>query len=164
MIVIAIDPGLRTSGYAVVSHVGIETKVIDAGTIKADPKLPMAHRIQQIYNDIAHLLSLYEADVLAVEQLYAHYKFPKTSILMGHARAMFLLAAAQKNVPVVDFAATKIKKSLTGNGRASKSQMQHAVATQLGLATIPEPADVADALAIALCCIQARKSEMPETA
>ncbi|MBI9017035.1 MAG: crossover junction endodeoxyribonuclease RuvC [Phycisphaerae bacterium] len=163
MIVVAIDPGLRTSGYAVVSSIASTIKVIDAGTIKADPKAEMAYRIQQIYNDIAHLLSLYDADVLAIEQLYSHYKFPKTSILMGHARAMFLLAAAQKNIPVVDYAATKIKKSLTGNGRASKSQMQHAIASQLGLIKIPEPADVADALAIALCCINYRKDEMPES-
>ena len=89
---------------------------------------------------------------MAVEELYSHYKHPRTAILMGHARSMFLLAAAQRGIEVRDFSATRIKKSVTGSGRAGKEQMQRAVQTQLQLAELPEPADVADALAIAMCC------------
>ena len=87
---------------------------------------------------------------LAIEQLYSHYERPQTAILMGHARGVLCLAAAQANLPVHDYAATQIKKILTGNGRAPKTQMQSAVCHQLKLSEPPQPADVADALAIAL--------------
>jgi crossover junction endodeoxyribonuclease RuvC len=88
---------------------------------------------------------------MAVEQLYAHYEHPRTAILMAHARGAFLLAGAQRSIPVLSYAATKVKKLVTGSGRASKEQMQHAVARELNLAGPPEPHDVADALAVALC-------------
>jgi len=88
---------------------------------------------------------------MALEQLYSHYEHPRTSILMGHARGVICLAAAKANIEVINYSATQIKKVLTGNGRAPKSQMQAAIQRELRLAKLPEPADVADALAIALC-------------
>jgi crossover junction endodeoxyribonuclease RuvC len=88
---------------------------------------------------------------MALEQLYSHYKRPRTAILMGHARGVICLAASLSTIPVKHYSATQIKKILTGNGRAPKSQMQDAVQRELNLATLPEPPDVADALAIALC-------------
>ncbi len=87
---------------------------------------------------------------MALEELYSHYERVKTSILMGHARGVIVLAGVQAGLPVTHYAATQIKKILTGNGRAPKSQMQLAVQQELGLANLPEPADVADALAIAM--------------
>jgi len=152
MKVIGVDPGLRVSGYAVIAPRGGEVQVLDAGTIRADEELPLAQRLGQIFTDVDALLTEQEPDVMGVEELYSHYKHPRTAILMGHARSMFLLAAAQRGIEVRDFSATRIKKSVTGSGRAGKEQMQRAVQTQLGLAEIPEPADVADALAIAMCC------------
>jgi crossover junction endodeoxyribonuclease RuvC len=88
---------------------------------------------------------------MAIEQLYTHYKRPKTAILMGHARGVICLAAAESGMRVVHYAATRVKKLLTGSGRAPKWQMQEAVQRELRLAALPQPADVADALAIALC-------------
>ncbi len=88
---------------------------------------------------------------MALEKLYSHYDRPTTAILMGHARGVICLAAANGGIEVADYAATQVKKTLTGNGRAPKSQMQHAIQRELGLSTLPEPADVADALAIAFC-------------
>ena len=152
MKVLGVDPGLRTSGYAVIASQGGQVRVLDAGTIRADEDLSLAQRLVQIFTDADALLSEHEPDVMAVEELYSHYKHPRTAILMGHARSMFLLAAAQRGIEVRDFSATRIKKSVTGNGRASKEQIQRAVQTQLQLAQIPEPADVADAIAIAMCC------------
>ena len=152
MKVLGVDPGLRTSGYAVIAPRGGEVQVLDAGTIRVDENLPLAQRLKQIYLDADVLLSEHEPDVMGVEELYSHYKHPRTAILMGHARSMFLLAAAQRGIEVRDFSATRIKKSVTGSGRAGKEQMQRAVQTQLQLAEMPEPADVADALAIAMCC------------
>lgn len=160
---LGVDPGLRTSGYAVVERLGQKLLVLDAGTIKTDAVqrevLPLAKRLKQIYQDIDSLLGEYDIDVMAVEQLYSHYKHPRTAILMGHARGVFLLAAARRGIPVSDFSATRIKKNLTGNGRASKEQVQKAVAQQLKLGKIPQPADVADALAVAVCAIDAQGRE-----
>jgi crossover junction endodeoxyribonuclease RuvC len=89
--------------------------------------------------------------VLALEKLYTHYDRPTTAILMGHARGVIVLAAAQAGISVHDYASTQVKKTLTDSGRSPKSQMQAAVQRELRLATLPEPPDVADALAIALC-------------
>jgi crossover junction endodeoxyribonuclease RuvC len=93
----------------------------------------------------------FRPDVVAVEQLYAHYEHPRTAILMAHARGVIFLAAAQHGLPVVSYNATRIKKTITGTGRASKEQVQHTIQRELGLDRLPEPPDVADALAAALC-------------
>jgi crossover junction endodeoxyribonuclease RuvC len=93
----------------------------------------------------------FRPQAVAVEQLYAHYDHPRTAILMAHARGVVFLAAAQRGVPVISYNATRIKKTVTGNGRAPKDQVQRAVQRELGLAALPEPPDVADALAAALC-------------
>ena len=88
---------------------------------------------------------------MAVEQLYAHYNHPRTAILMAHARGAIYLAAAQARIPVASYAATRVKKTLTGSGHAPKRQIQRAIQTELGLDCLPEPHDVADACAVALC-------------
>jgi crossover junction endodeoxyribonuclease RuvC len=97
------------------------------------------------------LVDQYRPAAMAVEQLFAHYDHPRTAILMAHARGVILLAAAQRELSLVSYAATRIKKTITGSGRASKEQVQYAIQRELGLAQVPEPADVADALAAALC-------------
>jgi crossover junction endodeoxyribonuclease RuvC len=97
------------------------------------------------------VLEQFRPEVMVVEQLFAHYDHPRTAILMAHARGVILLAAAQHDVPVVSYAASRIKKTITGHGRASKEQMQHAIERELRLPKLPEPHDVADALGVALC-------------
>ena len=159
MKVIGVDPGLQVSGYAVVEQNRDEVKIIDAGVIRADTRLTLGKRLRQIYQDILAILQENQPELMAVEELYAHYKHPRTAILMGHARGMFLLAAAEQGIEVLDFAATRVKKSITGQGRASKEQIQRAVTSQLRLARIPQPADLADALAIALCCLNEKNRE-----
>jgi crossover junction endodeoxyribonuclease RuvC len=149
--VLGVDPGLNITGYGVVDFTGREPAVVEAGTLRTHAKAPMAERIAQIHADLSALLTELQPDRVAIEKLYAHYKHPRTSILMGHARGVILLAAAQAGVPVIDLPATKVKKSLTGNGHASKTQMQRAIQSLCRLDQLPEPPDVADALAIALC-------------
>ena len=100
---------------------------------------------------IAEVVAAFKPDVMALEQLYSLYERPETAILMGHARGAIMLAAAQTGIPVVSYAATKIKKTTTGNGRAPKAQMQRAVQLELRLPRLPEPPDVADAIAVAFC-------------
>jgi crossover junction endodeoxyribonuclease RuvC len=152
MKVLGIDPGLQVCGYAVIEVKRLDTKLIEAGVFRTDSKAELATRLCQIAEDIGQVLKSQTPDLVAVEQLYAHYKHPRTAILMGHARGVILQKAAEAGAEVKDFAATRIKKSLTGNGRATKNQMQRAIQTGLALPEMPEPADVADAIAIALCC------------
>jgi crossover junction endodeoxyribonuclease RuvC len=149
--VLGVDPGLNITGYGVVDYAGGEPAVVEAGTIRPEPKATLAERIGQIHADLSALLEELSPDAVAVEKLYAHYKHPTTAIRMAHARGVILLAARQAGVNVTDLPATRVKKSLTGNGHASKGQVQRAVAGLCNLADPPEPADVADALAIALC-------------
>jgi crossover junction endodeoxyribonuclease RuvC len=111
----------------------------------------MARRIKALYDGLCEVLDEWRPTAMAVEQLYAHYDHPRTAILMAHARGAFFLAGAQRGIPVLSYASTKVKKLVTGSGRASKEQIQHAVTRELGLTKLPEPHDVADALAIALC-------------
>ncbi len=152
-VVCGIDPGLLITGYGVVRTCGSrEPVVVDAGVCRFDAKAPLETRLVAIESDLDAILSEHKPDIVAVEQLYAHYKHPRTAILMGHARGVMLLVASRRGIPVRSYAATQVKRYLTGNGRATKDQVQRAIQTTLGLSEIPEPPDVADALAIALCC------------
>ena len=152
MIILGIDPGLQVCGYAVIEAKRLETKLIEAGVFRSNGKEPLEIRLNQIAEDIGQILKAHQPQRVAVEQLYAHYKHPRTAILMGHARGVILQKAAEAGAEINSYAATRIKKSLTGNGRAAKAQMQRAIQTMLALPEVPEPADVADAIAIALCC------------
>ena len=95
---------------------------------------------------------------MAIEQLYSHYAHPRTAILMGHARGVILQKCAEAGAKVSSFSATRVKKSVTGNGRASKQQVQRTVQTILSLSSVPEPNDVADAIAVAMCCADSLKA------
>jgi crossover junction endodeoxyribonuclease RuvC len=152
--VLGLDPGLQTTGYGVLETTDRGPRVGEAGVIRSsegrDPA-DMAKRLKALYDGLCEVLDQWKPSAMAVEQLYAHYEHPRTAILMAHARGLYFLAGAQRNIPVMSYAATKVKKLVTGSGRASKEQMQYAVARELGLAGPPEPHDVADALAIALC-------------
>ncbi|MFW6146691.1 MAG: crossover junction endodeoxyribonuclease RuvC [Planctomycetota bacterium] len=149
--VLGVDPGLNITGYAAMDFAGGDGVIVEAGAIRTTPDAPITRRIEQIHADLADLLAELTPDRVAVEKLYAHYNHPRTSILMAHARGVILLAAQQAAVGVVDLAATEVKKSLTGNGHASKGQIQRAIRTLCHLDAVPEPPDVADAMAIALC-------------
>jgi crossover junction endodeoxyribonuclease RuvC len=149
--VLGIDPGLNVTGYAAVDFGGGEPVIIEAGTLRTSPRADMARRLAQIHTDLTELLGDLKPDLVAVEQLYAHYKHPRTAILMAHARGVLLLACRQAGLGVRSLAATHVKKGLTGNGHASKQQVQRAIQAVCKLKELPQPPDVADALAIALC-------------
>ena len=152
--VLGLDPGLQTTGYGVLELTERGPRVAEAGVIRSvtgRETADMAPRVMALYDGLCEVLDQWKPHAMAVEQLYAHYDHPRTAILMAHARGTFFLAGGQRKIPVISYAATKVKKLVTGSGRASKEQMQHAVARELGLAGPPEPHDVADALGIALC-------------
>jgi crossover junction endodeoxyribonuclease RuvC len=155
MRILGIDPGLHICGYAVIDKIGPESRLIEAGVLRTSAKALLEQRLDQIARDIGTILAGFRPDIIAVEQLYSHYAHPLTAVLMGHARGVILQQAVSRNVAVRSFAATRIKKSLTGNGRATKEQMQRSIQSILNLKTMPEPPDVADAIAAALCCANA---------
>jgi crossover junction endodeoxyribonuclease RuvC len=150
-VILGIDPGLNTSGYGVVEITARGPSLVEAGVIRGGRSKSIESRLHEIHQGVVEVLEAFRPAALALEQLYSHYDRPRTAILMGHARGVICLAAARVQVPVMHYAATQVKRLLTGNGRAPKSQMQLAICRELRLDRPPEPADVADALAIALC-------------
>jgi crossover junction endodeoxyribonuclease RuvC len=149
--ILGIDPGLNITGYGILRRTPRGPTLEEAGIVRGGSGGALPPRLNKIHRGLEDVITAFKPTAVAIEQLYSHYQRPRTSILMGHARGVICLVAAQHEIPVFDYAATKVKKLLTGNGRAPKSQMQAAIQRELSLSQLPEPADVADALAIALC-------------
>jgi len=150
--ILGIDPGLRLTGYGVIDCVGLRSTLIDGGVIRLDTKATIARRLVELERELEEIICEHKPAACAVEQLYAHVTHPRTSILMGHARGVILLVAQRNGLEVHEFAANRIKQSIAGHGHAAKVQMQRAVQLMWNLPTPPSPPDVADALAVALCC------------
>jgi crossover junction endodeoxyribonuclease RuvC len=149
--VLGVDPGLNCTGYGVLEVRPGAIGLREAGVIRTLASADLAARLAEIHQGIGEVLAAFRPAALALEQIYSHYQHPRTSVLMAHARGVICLAAAQAGIPLAHYAATQVKKTLTGSGRAGKPQMQRAVCRELGLTAPPEPPDVADALALALC-------------
>lgn len=152
MRILGIDPGLQITGYGVIDWKPVRPPLVDGGVIRLTPKTPIADRLLELETELDAIIAEHKPDVCAVEQLYSHYGHPRTAILMGHARGVILLVARRHGLSVEQFPANRVKQSVTGHGHASKLQMQRAVQSQWNLPALPEPPDVADALAVALCC------------
>ena len=149
--ILGIDPGLNITGYGVIDVAPTGVSVVEAGVVRGKTRGDVPARVLEIYDGITDVITSLKPNVMAMEELYSHYERPKTAIIMGHARGVLCLAAAQNQLPLNHYSATQIKKILTGSGRAPKNQMQESIRRELGLSEVPEPADVADALAVALC-------------
>ena len=154
--ILGVDPGLNTTGYGVIDadRSGLPAtpiRLVEAGIVRSRPNASIESRLDEIHKGICEVIESLQPEMVALEQLFSHYERPRTAILMGHARGVICLAAGQAGIDVAHYEPTRVKKVMTGNGRAPKHQIQLAVKLQLGLKEIPEPADVADALAIALC-------------
>ena len=157
MRILGIDPGLAITGYGIIEDGNF--KLIEAGVIRTKPNTPIQVRIEKIFDEISKIIGEYSPEVLVLEKIYSHYKHPTTSILMAHARAMACLVCGKLNVKLVNYPSTRIKKAVTGNGHASKTQVQRMVQSLLKLKTPPEPVDVSDALAMAIsyCYIEKKR-------
>lgn len=150
--VLGIDPGLQRTGYACLELCSRGTvRIVDAGVFRLSSSTPVVQRLGELAADLAAVLSEYRPSHMVVETVFSRPKHPATSILMAHARGVVLLAAAQHEMGLAELSPTAVKKALTGNGHATKRQMQSAVMARCGLAKPPRPADVADAIAIAIC-------------
>ena len=149
--VLGIDPGLNTTGYAVLDLDGGRPRLREAGVVRSRSRSPLERRLADIHEGTSELIASLRPQVMALEMLFSHYARPRTAILMGHARGVICLAAAAASIPVQHYAATQVKKMLTGSGRATKKQIQLAICREFALTQPPDPPDVADAMAIALC-------------
>jgi crossover junction endodeoxyribonuclease RuvC len=159
MRILGIDPGLQLTGYGVIDYDPVRPRLLDAGVIRLDSKSSIPDRLVELERELESLLTEYHPAHVAVEQLYSHYAHPRTAILMAHARGVIMLTARKHHAQLHEFAANRIKQSLTGHGHAAKAQMQRAIQSQWNLAAPPEPPDVADALAVALCCGRALENQ-----
>lgn len=148
MRILGIDPGLRITGYGIIE--GKNLKLVEAGVIRTQSNTPIQDRIKKIFDEITKIIEEHNPDVLILEKIFSHYKHPTTAILMGHARAMACLVCGKFNLQLINYPSTRIKKAVTGNGHASKEQVQRMVQSLLKLKDPPEPVDVSDALAMAL--------------
>ena len=157
MIVMGVDPGLITTGYGLLESKENTINLIEGGIIKTKSSMELPLRLEQIFSGLSDIIEEFKPDAMSVEKLYSHYKHPITAIMMGHARGAIFLAAALKHVAVFSYGATEIKKAITGQGRATKSQVQYMMVRELGLERLPEPYDVTDALAIALTHLNLRR-------
>lgn len=153
MLILGIDPGINVTGYAVIEkRAGSNVlRLREGGVIRGKGLGTLPTRIQEIYRNLMDIMDQWKPDAMALEEVYSHYERPKTAIIMGHVRGVICLAAAEHSIPVFSYSATTVKKTLTGSGRASKSQMQRAIQLEFRLPAVPEPPDLADALAIAMC-------------
>jgi len=155
MKVLGVDPGLNITGYGLVDASSDSPRLIEAGVIRSKPSKPLEMRLLELYNGIEDIINEFRPDVLSVEELYSHYKHPRTAVIMGHARGVFFLVAGKAHIPVFSYSATRIKKSLTGTGHASKEQIARMIKATLNCPDLNVVSDVTDAIAAALCHINA---------
>lgn len=153
--VLGLDPGLHRTGYGIIDcgpGGGSQAiRLVEGGVLNAPAAKPFEQRLQALFDGLTEVLREYRPDVVVVEELFSTYAHPRSALLMAHARGVLLLAAGQAGAPVHSFLPNEVKQVLTGNGHALKSAVQAAVRARLHLAAPPQPPDVADALAIAIC-------------
>src|SRR5690348_6505461 len=123
MRILGIDPGLNTTGYGVLEFASRTPRLIEAGVVRGKANAELAERVKEIHDGVADVIATLKPEVLAIEELYSHYDRPTTAILMGHARGVIVLTAAEAGIPVVNYAATQIKKTITGNGQIGRAHV-----------------------------------------
>ena len=150
MRILGIDPGLATLGYAIIDKQGNTFRALAYGCFRTEAGLPVEQRLLSLYRDTDRLIKEWQPRVMAVEQLFFNRNVTN-AFLVGQARGVCLLAAAQNGCPVAEYTPLQVKQAVVGNGRAAKQQVGAMVRVLLNLAEIPRPDDAADALAVALC-------------
>ncbi len=158
MRIFGIDPGLATTGWAVVDFEGKNLpKVVDFGVISTEKNVEHKDRLGEIYADVVSLIKKFEPEYAALELLIFNTNV-KTAMNVGEARGVVILAMQQAALPISQFTPPQIKSSVAGNGRADKKQVQENVKRLCGLKELPKPDDAADAIAVAICCHDSLKT------
>jgi len=151
MRILGVDPGLGITGYGLIEIGPRQFKLLEAGIIKGSPRQILTQKLNSIYQGIQGIIREYKPSYLILEKLYSHYKHQMTAIAMAHARGVIALCGGEfSSVELINYSAKRVKKALTGNGNASKMQVQRTVQSVLNLNQLPTPADVSDALALAI--------------
>ena len=150
MIVLGIDPGTQVTGYGVVRGDGPSAmSLVECGVIRTQADNPLPARLRQIHDGVTDLLQRHRPDVLSIEDVF-YARNVRTTVILGHARGVILLAGEQAGVRIHEMAPAAIKKAVVGAGAATKEQVQFMTTRLLRLKTVPKPADAADGVAAAL--------------
>lgn len=155
MIVIGIDPGTIRTGYGILRRDGGRIIRLTSGTIRLDNKAPVGERLAPLQDELDRVLVTHGPDEAAVESLFFS-KNAMSALKLGHARGVILLTLSRHDLPVSSYAPALVKRSVVGGGRAAKGQVAKVIQAILGLKEIPQE-DEADALAIAICHLNAPK-------
>ncbi len=150
MRIMGVDPGIAITGYGIVDYTKDRFQVLDFGAIVTESKYALSIRLQQLFNQLRTILLTHEPEQFALEQLFFN-KNVRTALVVGHARGVAMLCAAQAGLAVHEYTPLQVKQAVVGEGRAEKRQVQYMVRLLLSLREIPKPDDVADALAVAMC-------------
>lgn len=156
MRILGIDPGSRVTGYGVVEAAGNRLAHVAHGTIAVPPNAPMAERLAVIYRGLCEVVAGHGPAEVSIESIF-HARNAQSALKLGHARGVALLAAELGGVPVVEYTPMQVKSAVVGYGRADKGQVQDMVRRLLCLAD-PACADASDALAVAICHVQTRRT------
>jgi crossover junction endodeoxyribonuclease RuvC len=155
VIVLGIDPGTAVTGYGIVKgDRALPPKLIECGVIRTKPRDPLASRLQEIYEGVSELIKRHRPDALSVEDVF-YARNVRTTVVLGHARGVILLAAANARLEIAEYPPAEIKKAVVGTGAATKEQVQFMVTRILRLKSPPQPSDAADGVAAALAHIMA---------
>ncbi len=158
MVILGVDPGLLNTGYAVVRAIKNSYEIAQFGLIKTLSSQAFDKRLKTIYDQLCHIIGQYQLDALALEEIF-YSRNVKVALKMSHARGVTLLAAANYQVPTAEYSPREIKQAVTGNGNASKHQVQQMIGQLLNLSSTPSIYDVTDAMAVAYCHSQRLKTE-----
>lgn len=149
MRILGLDPGLRRTGWGIVAARDNRLSHVASGTVATDPKATMAARLTQLYHAIDDLIATHRPDTAAVEEVFVN-KNPASTLKLGQARGVVIMVPALRAIPVAEYAANLVKKSVVGSGHATKDQIAMMIGTLLPGA-MPDGPDAADALAVAIC-------------
>ena len=150
MRIIGIDPGIAITGYGIIDKHANSFKPIAYGKVTTEAGQDTCRRLLNVYNDLTRIFFEYKPQCAAVEELFFN-KNAKTAMVIGQARGVAILAAANAGLEIFEYTPLQVKQAVVGYGRAQKRQVQAMVKLLLNLNEIPQPDDVADALAVALC-------------
>jgi crossover junction endodeoxyribonuclease RuvC len=149
-LILGIDPGTALIGYGLLEFENDKPKAVDCGVIRINKKHAFQIQLQKIYQEITNLLKKTNPQVVAIEEVYVSQN-AKTTLRLGHARGVILLAVVNQGIPISEYAPREVKQAVCGNGNASKQQIQWMVASMLHLDRNVLSEDAADAIAAALC-------------
>ena len=158
MIVLGIDPGTASTGYGVVKGDGLGlVSLVECGVIRTRAREPLATRLLEIYEGVTELIARHRPDALSVEDVF-YAKNVRTTVVLGHARGVVLLAGEQAKIRIAELPPAEIKKAVVGTGVATKEQVQFMLTRLLKLKSVPQPSDAADGVAAALAYLSTARA------